>query len=52
MPETVKDDSTTERIIVLCTCHSGLNIPNKGLGRAIAAAWRTRHEGDDASHDD
>ena len=38
----------SERIALTChTCGEGIDIPNKGLGRAIAAAWSTRHQGHD-----
>lgn len=51
--EPTKDESTESRIILSCGgCTAAINIPNKGLGRAVAAAWRTRHEGEGATHDD
>lgn len=37
-----------DRIVLDCrTCGEGVDVPNKGLGRAIAAAWRTNHQGHD-----
>lgn len=32
------------RIIAACRCGAGESWPDKGLGRAHAAAWRTRHQ--------
>lgn len=38
--------TTTERITAWCHhCDEGLDVPNKGLGRAHAAAWATQHQG-------
>lgn len=31
-------------IVAACTCGAGDTWPDKGLGRAHAAAWRTRHQ--------
>lgn len=25
-------------------CGEGIDVPNKGMGRAILAAWRTQHQ--------
>lgn len=34
------------RIVLVChTCHETCDVPDKGLGRATAAAWRTNHQG-------
>lgn len=33
------------------TCGEGLDVPDKGLGRAAAAAWRTRHQGHDVTEE-
>lgn len=49
MPELIKDDSTPERIILLCECGSGVQCPNNGLGRAVAASWRTQHQSEDVA---
>lgn len=38
--------TTTERIIRWCHhCDAGIDLPNKGLGRAHAATWATQHQG-------
>lgn len=40
----------TQRIVLRCaTCEEGVDVPDKGLGRATAAAWRTRHQGHEVS---
>ena len=31
-------------LIAACVCGSGEHVRDKGLGRAVVAAWRTRHE--------
>lgn len=31
-------------IVAACECGAGDTWPNKGMGRAHAAAWRSRHE--------
>lgn len=31
-------------IVAACSCGAGDVWPDKGLGRAIAATWRTRHQ--------
>lgn len=37
--------SDNDRIVETCpVCKDGIDVPNKGLGRAVAAAWRTRHQ--------
>lgn len=32
------------RIVAACVCGNGINVPDKGLGRAAVAAWKTRHQ--------
>lgn len=37
-----------DRIDYECkTCQEGVNVPSKGIGRAIVAAWLTNHQGHD-----
>ena len=36
----VRDDT----IVAACRCGAGATWPSKGLGRAHAAAWRSRHQ--------
>lgn len=31
-------------IIAACICGAGEYVADKGLGRAVVAAWRTRHQ--------
>lgn len=31
-------------IIAACKCGDGVSYPDKGMGRAFVAAWRTRHQ--------
>lgn len=33
-----------DTILAACKCGAGDIWPNKGLGRASAAAWKTRHQ--------
>lgn len=36
------------RIVWACaTCGAGIDAPDKGIGRAMIAAWRTQHQGHD-----
>lgn len=38
----------SDRLIARClTCHESVDLPNKGMGRAMLAAWRTEHQGHD-----
>lgn len=40
----------SDRIVLSCvTCDEGVDVPDKGLGRAVAAAWRTRLQGHDVT---
>lgn len=37
--------STEPRIVIVChTCGATASWPDKGLGRASAASWETRHQ--------
>ena len=36
---------TGSRIEAYChVCEEGVDAPNKGLGRAVIAAWKSRHQ--------
>lgn len=32
-------------ITAACRCGAGVIVPDKGLGRATVAAWKTQHQG-------
>lgn len=43
----------SDRIILTChTCGESADLPNKGMGRAMAGAWRTQHQGHDTEEAD
>ena len=45
MSDNVTVTTTGSRIDAVCeVCGDGAEAPNKGLGRAVIAAWRTRHQ--------
>lgn len=36
---------STGRLSETCpVCKDGIDVPDKGLGRAVLAAWRTQHQ--------
>jgi len=43
----------SDRLTARCvTCGEGVDLPNKGLGRAMLAAWRTQHQGHDVTDEE
>lgn len=51
MSNTIRDDSSDGRIILSCNeCRCGINVPDQGIGPALAATWRNQHEGKNATH--
>lgn len=41
MPKVI---TTTGYIEVHCSCGDSIKMPDKGLGRATIAAWKSRHQ--------
>ena len=45
MSDNVKVETTPERIDAECAvCRMGANFPNKGMGRAMVAVFKTQHQ--------
>ena len=40
----VTETTTPDRIVAQCVCGESVDMPNKGLGRAMVAAFKSRHQ--------